>query len=142
MSGKRTGMRGPRRMAGAGRAVSAVGRRLVGRLKRLILDRAVAKSVLWSERHSPEAHLACDVGLGAGEAERLASPVLVLAADPFHISLKPDAKRYPPEGEVPMAATNPARAPPQRGDDHEHPFSSQAPEPGSCLNKGGLSGRA
>jgi hypothetical protein len=64
-------------------------RRFATRLSWLVLDRAVSKAVQSVERRSPQhACLLRDIGLGPGEAERLASELHVLAADPDRISLK------------------------------------------------------
>jgi hypothetical protein len=59
------------------------------RLAALVLSRAVDRAAKSTARRSPgDTHLLRDIGLASAEVERLASELLVLTADPFHISLK------------------------------------------------------
>jgi hypothetical protein len=72
---------------------TARGARLADRFRRLVLRRAVKKAVRSIERRPPgETRRLSDIGLGPDGAEWLVSQLHVLAADPFHICLKPSAK--------------------------------------------------
>jgi hypothetical protein len=72
---------------------AAKGGDLAGRFRRLVLRRAVKKTMRSIERHPHgETRLLRDIGLGPDGAEWLASQLQVLAADPFHICLNPRAK--------------------------------------------------
>jgi hypothetical protein len=73
-------------------------RRLAAQLRRFVLDRAVVKAVQSIERNPPpDASVLRDMGLGPSEAERLASELQVLTADPYSIGLKPNASSIKPK---------------------------------------------
>jgi uncharacterized protein YjiS (DUF1127 family) len=75
------------------RSAAATCPRAVARLRRLVLDRAVEKAMRSLESHPPlHAWLLRDIGLTPADAERLASALYVLAADPFHIAVKPNIR--------------------------------------------------
>lgn len=73
-------------------------RRLAVRFRRLVLDRAIDKAVQSIERNPPpDGSLLRDIGLGPSDAERLASELQVLTADPYSIGLKPNASSIKPK---------------------------------------------
>ena len=69
----------------------AAGAGLAGRFRRLILRRAVKKAVRSIARPAA-AHLLRDIGLDPADADRLACHLHVLAAAPFHVCVKPNAR--------------------------------------------------
>jgi hypothetical protein len=73
-------------------------RRVPTGLSRLILDRAVNKAVQSIQRKPvADACLLRDIGLSPSDVERLASELHVLTADPYGISLKPNASSIEPK---------------------------------------------
>jgi hypothetical protein len=85
MTYKRNGGRHPPPLGATRWRTAATGNRFVSRVARLVLDRAIKKAVQSIERQPPtDACLPRDIGLTRTDAERLASQLQVLAADPFH----------------------------------------------------------
>jgi hypothetical protein len=71
---------------------------VAARVRRLVLDRAVKKTLRWIEHRPPaDVCLPRDIGLGSVKTERPASHDRLLAADPFHITLKRNVSATKPK---------------------------------------------